>query len=130
MQNQQPQPTQIEYHKQSALLALAFDDGQQFEISAHCLRVHSPSAEVQGYHGEPTLVLDKAEVKISAINPVGHYAVQLVFDDGHDSGIYTWQWLYMLGRDQVKLMAEYHQRELQEKQKQAMIIPVKVDFHS
>jgi len=129
MQNHGPQPTHIEYHKQSALLELKFDNGNHYEISAECLRVHSPSAEVQGHHGKPELVTDKAEVKLSDIQPVGHYAVRLVFDDGHDTGIYSWQWLYMLGRDQVQLMAEYRQRVAEEQQKQAMIIPVKVDFH-
>lgn len=129
MQNAGPQPTHIEYHKQSALLVLQFDDGKQFEISAQCLRVHSPSAEVQGHHGEPKLVLGKENVAVTQIQPVGHYAVRLVFDDGHDTGIYTWQWLYMLGRDQVSMMAGYLQRVEQESRKNDLLIPVKVNFH-
>lgn len=125
MVNSDPQPTHIEYHKQSALLEIHFDDGQQFEITAECLRVNSPSAEVQGYHAEPELVEGKQKVQITNIQPMGHYAVRLVFDDRHDSGIYTWNWLYMLGRDQVKLMADYRRRV---EEKNNLIIPIKVDF--
>ncbi|MFT5064327.1 MAG: DUF971 family protein [Gammaproteobacteria bacterium] len=91
-------PTSINYHAKSRVLEVGFEDGKQFSMSAEYLRVYSPSAEVRG-HGlaEPKLVPDKQEVVIASIDPIGNYAVRLRFDDGHDTGLYTWELLYDLG---------------------------------
>lgn len=93
-------PTDIRLRTRSRLVAIRFDDGAEFELPFEYLRVHSPSAEVKGHGpGQEVLQTGKENVAIDAIEPVGHYAVRLVFDDGHDSGLYTWQYLYELGRD-------------------------------
>ncbi|MEM9305318.1 MAG: DUF971 domain-containing protein [Pseudomonadota bacterium] len=104
----QPQPTDIVLHQGTRVLEVAFDDGQRFELSCEYLRVHSPSAEVQG-HGPDQRVLQtgKRDVNITGIDPVGHYAVRLVFDDGHDTGLYTWQKLHDLGTNQARYWQEY-----------------------
>lgn len=101
-----PIATAIDADRSSRLLRVSFNDGSSYQLPFEYLRVHSPSAEVQG-HGNPKLVAHKKEVGISAIEAVGNYAVKIIFDDGHDSGIYTWQWLYILGRDHDKLWADY-----------------------
>jgi DUF971 family protein len=91
-------PTEIKLRTKSRVLEVAFDDGSRFELSFEYLRVYSPSAEVRGHGpGQETLQLGKHEVGIRAAEPVGNYAVKLVFDDGHDSGLYTWDYLYELG---------------------------------
>jgi len=101
-------PTDITLHQQSRLLEVAFEDGARFRLPCEYLRVYSPSAEVRGHGpGQGTLPLDKQDVNIAAIEPVGHYAVRLRFDDGHDTGLYSWDWLYHLGRDQQRLWTEY-----------------------
>ncbi|MBI5329311.1 MAG: DUF971 domain-containing protein [Betaproteobacteria bacterium] len=93
-----PIPTEIKLHKQSRLLDLAFDDGKRFSLTCEYLRVFSPSAEVRGHGpGQEVLQVGKKEVEITDVQPVGHYAVVLVFSDGHDSGIYSWDYLYDLG---------------------------------
>jgi len=93
-------PTEIRLKKESKLLLVSFDDGSEFQYSCEYLRVHSPSAEVKGHgQGQETLQVGKERVGITAIEPVGHYAVRLIFDDGHDSGLYTWQYLHQLGVD-------------------------------
>ena len=93
-----PYPTELELRKRSRQLWAKFSDGADFELSAEYLRVHSPSAEVQGHgSGEGLLVFDKEGVNIDRIEPIGRYAVRLVFDDGHDTGLYTWPILYKLG---------------------------------
>ena len=103
-----PYPSQINLRKASRSLAVSFSDGEVFELSAEYLRVHSPSAEVQGHGpGEEVLVTGKEQVNITAVEPVGRYAVRLVFDDGHSTGLYTWPILYRLGRDQEKNWAAY-----------------------
>ena len=89
------QVTKLHYHKQSRQLDIYFDDDYQVSLSCEYLRVHSPSAEVQG-HGQPRLVTGKAEVAIVDLEAVGHYAVRLCFDDGHQSGLYSWQYLRTL----------------------------------
>lgn len=87
-------PIKVKLHSQSAVLELAYADGSQFELSCELLRVSSPSAEVKGHGpGQEVLQVGKKNVKISAINAVGNYALQLVFDDGHDTGIYSWSYL-------------------------------------
>jgi DUF971 family protein len=93
-------PTEIRLRKNSRLLAIEFDDGSEFEYTFEYLRVHSPSAEVVGHGpGQETLQVGKENVTITSIDPVGHYAVRLVFDDGHDSGLYSWAHLYEIGRN-------------------------------
>lgn len=93
-----PQPTGIKLKHKSKLLIVSFDTGETFEYSCEFLRVHSPSAEVTGHApGQEVLQLHKQNVNIDAITPIGNYAIQLTFDDGHDSGIYSWDGLYDLG---------------------------------
>ena len=95
-----PAPVEIRLRTRSRLLEISFDDGTRYELPAEYLRVHSPSAEVQGHGGgETVLVPGKENVGISAVEPIGHYAVRLVFDDGHDTGLYTWKYLRELGAE-------------------------------
>jgi len=101
-------PTEIRLRTTSRILEVTFADGQRFELPFEYLRVHSPSAEVQGHgFGQQVLVTGKQSVGIRAVEPVGHYAVRLVFDDGHDSGLYTWKYLHELGTRQTQQWAEY-----------------------
>jgi len=94
-------PTEIRLRKGSRLLCVSFDDDSSFALSFEYLRVFSPSAEVKGHGpGQEVLQTGKENVAITAVEPIGHYAVRLMFDDGHDTGLYTWQYLYELGRDQ------------------------------
>ncbi|MBI0535697.1 DUF971 domain-containing protein [Roseomonas sp. KE2513] len=103
-----PTPTEIRLNRTERRLDVGFDDGSRFELPAEYLRVESPSAEVQGHGpGQKTLVHGKREVGIVAVEPVGHYAVRLVFDDRHDTGIYTWDTLHRLGREYPTRWAEY-----------------------
>jgi|SRR3989338_3852775 len=93
-----PQPVAINLHQKSRLLTVSFDNGKTFELSCEYLRVHSPSAEVMGHGpGQEVLQTGKENVNIRDIEPVGHYAVKLLFDDGHSTGLYTWDYLYELG---------------------------------
>lgn len=106
-----PRPTDINLHQQSRVLEMTFDDGSHFELPCEYLRVYSPSAEVQGHGpGEEVLQLGKEEVNITAIEPVGNYAIQLEFDDGHSTGIYSWDTLYVLGQNQKEMWVEYLDR--------------------
>lgn len=101
-------PTSIRLHQRSRVLEITFDDAETFELSCEFLRVHSPSAEVQGHGpGQGVLQVGKENVNITAVEPVGNYAVRLVFDDGHDSGLYSWDYLYRLGRNRDRYWAEY-----------------------
>jgi DUF971 family protein len=96
-----PQATAITLHQASRVLEVAFEDGASFRLPAEYLRVHSPSAEVQGHGpGQRLLVAGKRQVNIRAIEPVGHYGVLLRFDDGHATGIFSWETLHQLGREQ------------------------------
>jgi DUF971 family protein len=93
-------PTEIRLQKKSRQIVIAFDDGDRFDLSFEYLRVNSPSAEVKGHGpGQEVLQTGKENVQITAIEPVGHYAVRLIFDDGHDSGLYSWQYLYELATE-------------------------------
>jgi DUF971 family protein len=106
-----PPPTEIKYHKRSRELEVRFADGMVGRLSAEYLRVHSPSAEVKGHAaGEGILVTGKELVGIARIDPVGRYAVKLVFDDGHDTGLYTWAVLYELLSDHDRKWARYLER--------------------
>ena len=103
-----PNLQQIKLRRRSRLLEVSFDDGSRYELPFEYLRVHSPSAEVQGHGpGEGVLVVGKEQVDIRAIEPVGHYAVRLVFDDGHDSGLYTWKYLHELGSERAGKWNDY-----------------------
>jgi DUF971 family protein len=103
-----PQPTDITLHRASHVLEVAFDSGESFRLPAEYLRVHSPSAEVQGHGpGQRVLVPGKQHVNIDAVEPVGNYAVLLRFDDGHATGLFSWTVLYELGRDQAKNWQTY-----------------------
>lgn len=104
-------PTEIKLRTQSRLLEVAFDDDQRFELDFEYLRVHSPSAEVKGHGpGQETLQTGKENVVIKAVEPVGQYAVRLVFDDGHDSGLYTWAYLRELGENAAANWQSYLDR--------------------
>ena len=95
-----PRPTSINLHQKSRVLELEFDDGSNFQLPCEYLRVYSPSAEVTGHGpGQEVLQLGKEDVNITAIEPQGNYAIKLVFDDKHDTGLYTWEYLYELGSD-------------------------------
>jgi DUF971 family protein len=106
-----PQPTALTVHQASRMLEIAFDDGAHFRIPFELMRVYSPSAEVQGHGpGQEVLQTGKRDVEIVSIEPVGHYAVQPTFSDGHDSGIFSWGYLYELGARQDELMHSYQER--------------------
>jgi DUF971 family protein len=109
-----PQPTDIKLRTESRLLEVRFDDGALFALPFEYLRVFSPSAEVKGHGGgEGLLVTGKRDVGISGIEPVGLYAVRLLFDDGHSTGLYSWTLLYSLGRDFEANWARYCERTSQ-----------------
>ncbi len=104
-------PTAITVHQASRVLEVAFDDGACFRIPFELMRVYSPSAEVQGHGpGQEVLQTGKRGVGITDIQPVGHYGVQPRFSDGHDSGIFSWAYLYRLGRDEAALWRQYEER--------------------
>jgi DUF971 family protein len=106
-----PTPLEITVHQQSRRLELAFDDGARFAIPFELMRVYSPSAEVMGHGpGQEVLQSGKRGVVIEALEPVGHYAVRPRFSDGHDSGLFTWDYLYKLGAEQEALWRAYEQR--------------------
>jgi len=107
-----PVPTEIRLRRASRVLEVSFADGARFELPFEYLRVHSPSAEVKGHGpGQEVLVLGKEQVGIRAVEPVGQYAVKLVFDDGHDTGLYTWKYLHELGREHSLRWAQYLERK-------------------
>jgi len=106
-----PQPTDITVHQQSRVLEIAFSDGRRFRIPFELMRVYSPSAEVQGHGpGQEVLQTGKRGVELTALEPVGNYAVQPTFSDGHDSGIFSWDYLYFLGAQQDDLWQRYEAR--------------------
>jgi DUF971 family protein len=106
-----PRPTEIELHQRSRLLDIAFDDGARFSLPCEYLRVYSPSAEVQGHGpGQRVLQIGKEQVNITDIEPVGNYAVRLRFDDGHHTGIFSWDYLYELGVQQAVKWRDYLER--------------------
>jgi DUF971 family protein len=106
-----PAPTEIKLHQKSQVLEITYADGKCFRLPAEFLRVHSPSAEVRGHGpGQEVLQTGKKDVRINAVDPVGHYAVQLRFSDGHDTGIYSWDLLYDYGERQDKMWQQYLDR--------------------
>lgn len=101
-------PTEITLHQQSRQLEIAFDDGARYRLPFEFLRVHSPSAEVRGHGvGQEVLQVGKQDVNLLNVEPVGSYALKMTFDDGHDSGLYTWDYLYELGKYQDALWHDY-----------------------
>ena len=101
-------PTELRLHKDRRTLTVAFDNGESFDLDAEYLRVKSPSAEVQGHGpGERKTIPGRRHVGIMTIEPVGNYAIRLMFDDLHDTGIYSWELLHELGRDHAKRWHAY-----------------------
>lgn len=103
-----PTPTNITLHSASRVLEIEYEDGRSFKLPFEFMRVYSPSAEVRGHGaGQETLQAGKRAVTINGLQPIGHYAVQPLFSDGHSSGIYSWEYLYDLGVNQTRLWNEY-----------------------
>ena len=108
MKKDNPIPTDIQLHQKSRILELTFDNDEHFELSCEYLRVYSPSAEVRGHGpGEEVLQVGKADVNIDKIESVGNYAIILHFDDDHNTGIYSWDWLYYIGKNHEQLWQTY-----------------------
>src|SRR3982750_2043087 len=111
LRSETPSPQAITLHGASRVLEVGFSDGRQFRIPFELMRVYSPSAEVQGHGpGQEVLQTGKRDVSLTALEPVGNYAVQPTFSDGHDTGIFSWDYLYFLGSQQDDLWAEYERR--------------------
>lgn len=111
MSSPAPHPTEIRLRKSTGVLAVTFDSGELFDLPSEYLRVFSPSAEVSGHGpGQEILQIGKEHVKIMGIEPVGSYAVRLIFDDGHDTGLYSWPVLYDLGKSQKPNWERYLKR--------------------
>ncbi len=108
---QTPAPQDITLHGQSRILEIAFADGASFRIPFELMRIYSPSAEVQGHGpGQEVLQTGKREVDVVELEPVGNYAIKPTFSDGHDSGLFSWEYLYFLGSRQAELWADYQAR--------------------
>ena len=126
LQSGAPTPQSITVHSQSRVLEVGFSDGATFRIPFELMRVYSPSAEVQGHGpGQEVLQTGKRQVELSALEPVGNYAVQPAFSDGHDTGIYSWDYLYFLGSRQEQLWADYTARLVAAGVKRDALMPVK-----
>ena len=111
LQTGSPTPVALTVHSQSRLLEVAFSDGAQFRIPFELMRIYSPSAEVQGHGpGQEVLQTGKREVNVVELEPIGNYAVKPVFSEGHESGLFTWDYLYHLGADQSQLWDDYERR--------------------
>ena len=111
LQTGAPTPTDITVHSQSRVLEVVFSDGARFRIPFELMRIYSPSAEVQGHGpGQEVLQTGKREVDLVGLEPIGNYAVQPTFSDGHDTGLFSWDYLYFLGAEQDKLWADYDKR--------------------
>lgn len=108
MPEQKNQPVSVNLHKKSRILSITFDNGKSFDLSCEYLRVHSPSAEVMGHGpGQEVLQTGKEDVTVNDIEPVGHYAIKLYFSDGHNTGLYTWDYLYDLGINHDRYWQNY-----------------------
>ncbi len=111
LQADSPKPEALTVHNQSRVLEIKFSDGAEFRIPFELMRVYSPSAEVQGHGpGQETLQTGKRNVELTGLEPVGNYAVQPAFSDGHDTGIYSWDYLYFLGSEQERLWQDYTEK--------------------
>jgi DUF971 family protein len=108
MSDNKPHPISINLHQKSRVLEIEFDDGMKFELTCEYLRVFSPSADVKGHGpGQEVLQTGKEDINIKEVEPVGNYAIKLIFDDGHDTGLYTWDYLYELGQAQENNWIDY-----------------------
>ena len=108
MSENTPNPVSIKLHKKSRILEIEFDDGEQFELPCEYLRAFSPSADVKGHGpGQEVLQVGKENVNITEIEPIGNYAIKLIFDDGHSTGLYSWSYLYELGIEQGDNWMDY-----------------------
>jgi len=111
LQSDSPTPTALTVHSQSRILQVAFSDGAEFKIPFELMRVYSPSAEVMGHGpGQEVLQTGKRDVGVIELEPIGNYAVKPVFSDGHESGIFSWDYLYHLGSQQARLWEDYNRR--------------------
>ncbi|MEA3404398.1 MAG: DUF971 domain-containing protein [Pseudomonadota bacterium] len=125
-----PHPTNIKLHQLSKKLKVSFDSGETFELPCEYLRVYSQSAEVTGHApGQEVLQVGKQEVNITDITPVGNYAIKLHFDDGHDTGLYTWERLYELGVNQEKYWVDYLRRLMRAGHEHADLTALKQQSH-
>ena len=122
-----PEVSKLHYHQQRRVLDVTFSSGEIVSFSAEFLRVYSPSAEVRG-HGKPKLVTNKKQVAITKLQLAGHYAVKLVFDDGHDSGLYSWQYLHQLAQQHESLWQQYLQQLTDANANRDDIIAVRVRY--
>jgi DUF971 family protein len=108
MSDSKPNPCAINLHQKSRVLEIEYDNGVKFELPCEYLRVYSPSADVKGHGpGQEVLQTGKESVNINEIEPVGNYAVKLIFDDGHNTGLYTWEYLYELGEAKENYWSDY-----------------------
>jgi DUF971 family protein len=107
MTDLRPWPSELRLSPTRDALTIRFDSGEHFTLPAEYLRVESPSAEVRGHGGPRKIVTGKQDVKIAALEPVGNYAVRIGFDDGHDSGLYSWDYLHKLGAEKDRIWAQY-----------------------
>ena len=122
-----PEVSKLHYHQRRRVLDVTFSSGEMVSFTAEFLRVYSPSAEVRG-HGKPKLVTNKKQVAIKKLQLAGHYAVKLVFDDGHDSGLYSWQYLYQLAQQYDSLWQQYLQQLTDANANRDDIIAVRVQY--
>ncbi|QQX79737.1 DUF971 domain-containing protein [Shewanella sp. KX20019] len=127
-QDNTPNVESLKLKRKSRQLEMHFDNGDTYQLSCEMLRVYSPSAEVHG-HGNPVLVTHKKNVNISAIEPVGNYAVKIVFDDGHDTGLFSWKVLHDLATHQVELWEKYLARLRAAKASREPLIDMAVKYH-
>jgi len=123
-----PMVTALKLKRKSRQLEVTFDTGETFQLSCEMLRVYSPSAEVHG-HGNPVLVTHKKNVNIKELTPVGNYAVKITFDDGHDTGLFSWQILHGLGTNQVELWENYLARLRAAKASREPLIDMAVKYY-
>ncbi|MCL1126127.1 gamma-butyrobetaine hydroxylase-like domain-containing protein [Shewanella surugensis] len=126
--NQPPYVTDLTLKKKSCELRVSFSTGRSYTLSCEMLRVYSPSAEVQG-HGKPILVTHKKNINITAIEPLGNYAVKITFDDGHDTGLFSWEYLYKLSTQQALLWQAYLTRLETAKASREPLIDLVVKYH-
>ncbi|GIU12081.1 MULTISPECIES: gamma-butyrobetaine hydroxylase-like domain-containing protein [unclassified Shewanella] len=126
--NNTPNVSALKLKRKSRQLEMTFDNGEVHQLSCEMLRVYSPSAEVHG-HGNPVLVTHKKNVNITAIEPVGNYAVKIVFDDGHDTGLFSWKVLHDLATHQVDLWEKYLARLRAAKASREPLIDMAVKYH-
>ncbi|WP_028107841.1 gamma-butyrobetaine hydroxylase-like domain-containing protein [Ferrimonas futtsuensis] len=124
---QAPKVTKLKLKRQSRILEVGFENGETAQLSCELLRVCSPSAEVQG-HGNPVLVTNKKMVNIDKIEPVGNYAVKLVFDDGHDSGLFSWDILYAFAMNQSSMWEDYLKRLKAAKGSREPLLDVQIHY--